>query len=72
MVSVTKKYFFCYSFRLKEFLTEKTIRFEFTGNNQTNNKPYWVYIRNDYLADALSEWSKLNGVKTKYNEEEGI
>ena len=55
---MNEKYFFCYSYKLKTFLKEKGILYEFTGNNTNSNKPYWVYLRNEELGNYLGEWSR--------------
>ncbi len=52
-----KKYFFCYSYKLKMFLSENKILYEFAGNNPNNNKPYWGYFKDEKLLDALKKWS---------------
>lgn len=55
-----KKYFFCYSYKLKKFLSELNIRYELSANNTKTNKPYWVYIRTNDLLNALTKWKELN------------
>jgi hypothetical protein len=55
-----KKYFFCYSYKLKLFLKEKGLRFEFAGNNPNNEKPYWGYLKTDKLNQGLKEWGEKN------------
>lgn len=62
-------YFFCYSYKLKLFLKNRNIRYEFAGNNPNSGKPYWGYIKNDILGNCLKDWGKLNNYKneTGYN-----
>jgi hypothetical protein len=55
-----KKYFFCYSYKLKLFLKTKGFRYEFTGNNPNNGKPYWGYIKDDNFNNSLKEWGEIN------------
>lgn len=55
-----KKYFFCYSLKLKNFLKSLDIFYEISGNNNNSNKPFWAYIRNEKLDKALEEWGKIN------------
>jgi hypothetical protein len=55
-----KKYFFCYSYKLKLFLKENGLRYEFVGNNPNNGKPYWVYLRNNDLTQFLIIWKEKN------------
>jgi hypothetical protein len=55
-----KKYFFCYSLRLKLFLKSIGFRYEIGGNNNKTDKPYWAYLRSEELSDALSKWRNIN------------
>ena len=52
------KYFFCYSYKLKLFLKEKGLKYEFSGNNPNTDKPYWGYLKTDSLKEYLTEWGK--------------
>ena len=55
-----KKYFFCYSVKLKLFLKSLEFRYEMSGNNNKTDKPYWVYLRSEKLSKALDDWRKIN------------
>jgi hypothetical protein len=55
-----KKYYFCYSVKLKYFLKSLGFSYEISGNNNNTNKPFWAYLRDDKLSEALIEWGKLN------------
>lgn len=55
-----KKYFFCYSLRLKLFLKSLGFRYEIAGNNNKTDKPYWAYLRSEKLSDALGNWRNIN------------
>lgn len=61
-----EKYFFCYSYKLKLFLKEKNIRYDFVGNNPNSNKPYWGYLKTEELGKCLKEWSEINSYTNKY------
>jgi hypothetical protein len=58
-----KKYFFCYSYKLKLFLKSNGFLYEFAGNNPNNGKPYWGYFKTDSLNFFLSEWGKQYDTK---------
>ena len=50
--------FYCYSPKLKKFLTNtKNIRFLHQGINTSSNRSFWVFIRTDELGLALAEWT---------------
>jgi hypothetical protein len=55
----TSKIFFCYSLRLRNFLKEQGLRYEFSANNPNNDKPYWGYLKTDELSNALTKWSDV-------------
>lgn len=52
------KLFPCYSIPMKNFLTEKGIRYELVGLHPETQKMFWVYIKNSNLQLALNEWLK--------------
>ena len=53
-----KKYFFCYSYNLKKFISNNGVRYEFAGNNPNNGKPYWGYLKDEKLNSLLSKWNE--------------
>ena len=50
--------FYCYSGKLKKFLSGKGIRFLHKGLNDNTNKWFFVYQRDDEFYKALTEWSQ--------------
>lgn len=54
--------FYCYSPKLKTYLTEKGIKFLHKGLNENTLKNFWVYERNPQLNTLLTEWSLNNEV----------
>jgi hypothetical protein len=41
-----------------KFLTqEKEIRYELVACNPNSKKTFWIFIRNEKLNNALSEWN---------------
>ncbi len=54
------KYFYCYSYPLKEFLRENGIKSIVSGIHPTTNKKYWVFERdeNKNLDLLLTQWSQ--------------
>lgn len=50
--------FYCYSPKLKRFLSENGIKFLHKGLNEGTNKNFWVYERNSQLNSLLTEWSQ--------------
>lgn len=55
------KYFYCYSWPLKEFLRLHSEISIVSGLHPNTNKKYWVFERNDNLNKLLDEW-RLNKV----------
>jgi len=60
-----RKFFFCYSYKLKLFFKSKGIRYEFSGNNPNNGKPYWGYLKDEVLDGCLKEWGEINCYPSK-------
>lgn len=49
----------CYSVPLMKFLTnKKNIRYKLVGLHPETKNTFWVFIRNENLNNALSEWGK--------------
>jgi hypothetical protein len=55
-----KKYFFCYSLKLKNFLKSLGFSYELSANHKRTDKPYWVYLRSENFSKALEQWGSLN------------
>lgn len=48
----------CYSVPLMEFLTKgKRLRYKLIGLHPKTHNTFWVFVRNEELENALSEWS---------------
>lgn len=53
-----KDLFYCYSPKLKRFLTShKGIRYLHQGINASSKRSFWVFIRTEDLGNALAEWT---------------
>lgn len=50
----------CYSLNLRNFLYNKGFRYKLAALNPNSNKLFWVYVKDDKLDRALSEWSTCN------------
>ena len=53
------RYFYCYSYPLKEFLVNNGLKFITAAVNQATNKRYWLFEGTDKLNKLLTEW-RLN------------
>ena len=51
------KLFPCYSIPMRDFLTSKGIRYELVGLHPTSKAMFWVYIKDEKLDKALTQWS---------------
>lgn len=52
------KLFPCYSIPMRNFLSQKGIRYELVGLHPETKKMFWVYIKDKKLIEAVNEWSK--------------
>ena len=50
------KYFYCYSWPLKDFLINNGQISLVSGRHPTTNKKYWVFDGTQELNDLLTEW----------------
>ena len=62
-----EKIFYCYSKHLCLFLKLQDIDYVGKEINPNSNKPYWTFIRNDELNNALTNWEKYKQI---FNKEE--
>lgn len=53
------KYFYCYSYPLKEFFKKNGLRYIAAAQNRTTNKKYWLFEESEKLNMLLQEW-RLN------------
>lgn len=51
-----KKYFYCYSYPLKEFLINKDFEIVVAGIHPKTSKKYWVFEGTEQLNNSLTEW----------------
>ena len=57
-----EKFFYCYSKHLCLFLKLQDIDYVAKEVNPNGNKPYWRFIRDDELNNALTNWEKYKQV----------
>ena len=50
------KYFYCYSWNLKEFLLEHNIPIIMYSKNTNTNKPFWVFENSSKITELLYIW----------------
>lgn len=53
------KYFYCYSYPLKEFFKKNGLMYIAAAQNKTTQKTYWLFESSIKLNNLLLEW-KLN------------
>lgn len=56
---IMHRYFYCYSYPLKEFFTKHGLNYVTAAINQSTNKRYWLFEGTDKLNDLLNQW-RLN------------
>jgi len=52
------KYFYCYSSKLRRYLTENGITWSDKGMNETSGHRYWMFTRNDKFESIIKEYNK--------------
>ena len=50
------KYFYCYSWNLKEFLLEHNIPIIMYSKNTNTNKTFWVFENSSKITELLYIW----------------
>ena len=53
------KYFYCYSWPLKEFLIKNGQASIVSGRHPITNKKYWVFDGTDKLNALLTKWALM-------------
>ena len=53
------RYFYCYSYPLKEFFVSNGLIFVTAAINQSTGKRYWLFEGTEKLNDLLEQW-RLN------------
>ena len=48
----------CYSFKLKEFLSSKNVKYKLTGLHPQSKMQFFVYVETDEFKDAMLEWNQ--------------
>lgn len=55
------RYFYCYSYPLKTFLTDNGLRYITHSVNQNTQKKFWVFEGTDELNRLLNIWRVRKG-----------
>lgn len=53
-------FFKCFSVPLMKFLLNKGLRYKLIAIDPSSNKKFWLFIQDDELGHALTEWSNDN------------
>lgn len=51
-----KKYFYCYSWPMKEFFVENGCEIVMFSKNTHTNKTFWVFENGEKITTLLTEW----------------
>ena len=57
------RYFYCYSYNLKEFLRSNGLRFITAAVNMNTQKKYWVFEGDQELNRLLDVWKSRRQMK---------
>lgn len=52
------RFFYCYSPKLRRFLTDSGVNWTDRGINETSGHPFWVFAKDSRLDVALKEYNK--------------
>lgn len=55
-VSNLDKYFYCYSYPLKEFFKQNGLEPILSSIHEKTKKKFWVFASSDKLTELLKEW----------------
>ncbi len=55
-----RELFYCYSRQLKEYLDTQNVNFKYFDVHVETKKLFWVYLQNESLGKALTEFSIIN------------
>lgn len=55
-----KKFYRCFSGKLKKFLLEKDIHYILRAKDYHTEKTFWLFENNKSLSKALKEWTNTN------------
>lgn len=50
------KYFYCYSYPLKEFFKKNGLTYITAAQNKTTQKTYWLFEESEELNNLLQKW----------------
>ena len=50
------KYFYCYSYPLKEFFKQNGLNYITAAQNKGTSKTYWLFEGSEKLNSLLQEW----------------
>lgn len=50
------KYFYCYSWNLKEFLLDNKVPMVMHSKNINTNKTFWVFENSSKITELLNTW----------------
>ncbi len=48
----------CYSFKLKDFLNSKGIKYKLVGLHPQSKMQFFVYIEDEEFKNAIKEWNE--------------
>ena len=51
-----KKYFYCYSWNLKQFLLDNDVKMIMYSKNTNTNKTFWVFENSLKVTELLDIW----------------
>ena len=53
---MNQKYFYCYSYPLKEFFMNNGLEYITVANNKSTGKQYWLFEGCEKLNTLLNKW----------------
>lgn len=56
------KFFYCYSYPLKEFFESKGLKSVLASTHKKTGKNFWVFENSGLITEALNEWRDRRSV----------
>ena len=60
-----RDYFFCYNYRVKDYLMQNGLKFIVHAITTTNSKPFWLFEASDELDRLLKEYKSSKNSEVK-------
>ena len=53
---MNSKYFYCYSFKMKQFFCENGLKYIVRSVHEKTGKHFWIFESSENLSELLEQW----------------